>query len=272
MAPIDVPLIGVLRPWHWVFIIVGAPGLLWALVVLTLREPPRRGMVLSRKKAVPMTDVAKFMGRDWRTYTAIIGGMAVKSLMGVGSAQWVPTLFHREFGWSLSKIGLTQGTIVLIVGPLALIAGGKLSEWMHRRGIADADMRIVFYCSCAMVPVSVLLPLCGNPMIMLVLFAMTTIISSIGYGPGTAAFQLITPNQMRAQVSAIYMFCYNVVGLALGPLIIALFTDFMFKDPQDLKYSMALCAAMLGPLAFILIAQGLKPYARAYARSLTNFA
>ncbi len=113
-------------------------------------------------------------------------------------------------------------------------------------------MQIVFYVSCATIPISILMPLVGSPTVMLVLFAVNMVVGSIAYGPGTAAFQLITPNRMRAQVSAVYMFCYNVVGLAFGPLIIALFTDYLFKDPQDLKYSMALCTAALSPISLLI--------------------
>lgn len=266
--PTELPLVGIMRPWQWVFIIVGAPGLLWALMVMTLREPPRRGLARTARVSVPAMDVVRYMANDWRTYTAIIGGMAIKSLMGVGNAQWIPTLFYREYGWSLAKIGLTQGAIVMAIGPIGLVLGGKLSQWLHRRGMGDADMRIVFYASCATFPISIMLPLAGNPALALVLFGVNTLIGSLAYGPGTAAFQLITPNRMRAQVSAVYMFCYNVVGFAFGPLVVALFTDYLFHDPQDLKYSMALCTAILGPIAFLVTLQGLKPYARSYARSV----
>jgi len=269
--PIPLPLIGVLRAWQWVFIIVAAPGFLWALMVLTLREPPRRGRIATSRKAIPMIEVVRFMAGDWRTFLAIIGGMAIRSLMTVGNAQWVPALFHREFHWDLSRIGLTQGLVLLVLQPIGLVLGGKLSEWMHRRGSDDADMRIVFYSTCATIPLSILLPLAGDPITMLVLLGLNTIIGSLGYGPGTAAFQLITPNQMRAQVSAIYMFCYNVIGLAFGPLVIALFTDYLFNDPQDLKYSMVLCSVALSPLVLFLTWQGLKPYARSYARSVSEY-
>src|SRR5262245_8935338 len=71
---VDLPIVGVMRSWQWAFIIVGAPGLLWALVVLTTREPARRGLGESKPKAVPVMEVARFMLHDWRTYLATIGG------------------------------------------------------------------------------------------------------------------------------------------------------------------------------------------------------
>ncbi|CAL1691788.1 putative L-galactonate transporter [Brevundimonas subvibrioides] len=268
----ELPFIGQLRPWQWAFIIVGLPGLLWALVVMTLKEPMRRGLVVGvKQKSIPAIEVVRWLAADWRTYFAIIGGMCVKTLMSMGTSQWMPSLFRREFDWSLTHIGLAQGSVVLAVGPLGLILGGKLSEYLHRRGMIDADMKIVFYALMASIGLSATFPLVGNPYLMLALYGCNIFVASLGIGPGTAAFQVITPNRMRAQVSAIYMFAMNVVGFALGPLVVALFTDFLFNDPKDLKYSLSLCAVLLGPIALLVIAQGMKAYKRSYARAIAEF-
>lgn len=269
--PAAIPMVGELRPWQWAFIIVGFPGMLWSLMVLTLREPPRRGVVKGDRKAIPIASVARFLLADWRSYSAIIGGMTMKFLMSLGVSQWMPTLFRREFDWDLTRIGLIQGAVILALGPIGLVLGGKLSERWNRRGVADADLRIVLYTVLISLPLSVIFPLMSDPYVMLALYGAVIFVTSLGIGPATAAFQLITPNRMRAQVSALYMFSMNVIALALGPLIIALFTDYLFRDPQDLNYSLSLTAALLGPIAIALVWQGLQPYARSYARAARGF-
>lgn len=269
--PVGLPLVGELRPWQWAFIIVGAPGLLWALMVLTLREPPRRGLRQQDRGSIPMSQVARFLAADWRSYIAIIGGMGMKFLMSMGSSQWMPTLFRREFDWDLTRIGLVQGCVILAVGPVGLVLGGKLSERWNRLGVRDTDLRIVFYTILVALPLSIVFPLMSDPYVMLALYGLSIFVSSLGIGPATAAFQLITPNRMRAQVSALYMFSMNVFAFAMGPLIIALFTDYLFRDPQDLNYSLSLTAATLGPIAVLLVWQGLKPYAHSYARAARGF-
>jgi len=45
MAPITLPLVGALRPWQLVFLLVGLPGLVVALLMFTVREPRRRDRV-----------------------------------------------------------------------------------------------------------------------------------------------------------------------------------------------------------------------------------
>ena len=43
--PIEVPGIGVLRDWQLVFIVVGIPGLIVAALMMTVKEPIRRGLL-----------------------------------------------------------------------------------------------------------------------------------------------------------------------------------------------------------------------------------
>jgi hypothetical protein len=63
-----------------------------------------------------------------------------------------------------------------------------------------------------------------------------------------------------------------VIAFALSPLIVALFTDYLFRDESDLKYSMVLNTAIWGGLSLLVTWQGLGPYARSYERAVRSFA
>lgn len=268
---VHLPWGGVMRPWQWAFVVVGAPGLIWALVVLTTHEPARRGLSRGAQQSVPVRDVARYMIDDWRAYLAVIGGLSMKLLMILGIAQWMPTFYHRQFGWELSNVGLITGGIAMVLSPIALLLGGKISEIWMRQGKSDANLRIVFYGLLFSVPCFVTAPLLPNPWMVIACNSTAIFIAALGTGPAIAAFQLITPNQMRAQVSSVSQFCTNVIAFALGPLIVAVFTDYLFHDPQQLKYSISLCSAILGPIAILLTWQGLKPYARSFERAQREF-
>lgn len=262
----------VIRPWQWAFVLVGAPGILWALVVLTTREPPRRGMLPGQAaKKVPVRETAGWIRNDWRTYLATVGGMAVEAIMLAGPAAWGATFIHREYGWELSKIGLVQGTIILIISPLGLMAGAKMSEIWTKQGRHDANLRIVFYTLLATIPLHLAAPLMPSAWLYLALYSLAGFINALGFGPSIAAFQLTTPNRMRGQIGALVQFCNNVIAFAISPLIIALFTDYLFRNEADLKYSMVLNVAIMGTIAAIVVGQGMKPYARSYERALREF-
>jgi MFS family permease len=273
MPVVHVPGIGIIRPWQWTFIVVGAPGLLWTLVVLTSKEPPRRGLAPGQAaQKVPFSELGRWMLDDWRTYAAVIGGMCIKAMMLAVPTTWNATFLHRQFGWELSRIGIISGTITLIVSPVALMAGAKLSEYWTKQGRNDANLRIVFYGLILSAPAMAIAPLMPNPYLVLGVNAFVSFIGTLGFGPSIAAFQVITPNRMRAQVGGLTQFCNNVIAFALSPLIVALFTDYIFHDEGALRYSMVLNAGIMGAISLLIVWQGLKPYARSYERAVREFA
>ncbi|MEI9851536.1 MAG: MFS transporter [Sphingomonas sp.] len=262
LPPVPLPFGGVIRSWQWAFILVGLPGLLWGLVVLTTREPARRGVARGKRaQTVPVREVARWVIDDGRTYLAVIGGACMKVLLAAGPSTWGVTLLHREFGWALSKAGMISGAATLIVSPVAMIIGGKISEHWTRKGVPDANLRIVFLGLIFSVPFLVMAPILPNPYLVVACNAVAVFVGTLGFGPGVAAFQVITPGKMRAQVSSLAQFSTNVIAFALSPLIVALFTDYLFRDPSALKYSMALSAGLMGFLAILVTWQGLGPYA-----------
>ena len=74
---------------------------------------------------------------------------------------------------------------------------------------------------------------------------------------GSAAVALgvqeMMPNQMRGQASAVYLFVVNLVGLAFGPQILALLTDYVFADESKVHYSLVVVGALAHLGAGILL-------------------
>jgi MFS family permease len=262
---LHVPIIGSIRSWQLCFIIVGLPGLAVAALMTTVAEPRRRGViagqVLSRKVSpIPIGDVFKFLLQQRSVYGSIFAGLALRFLVNFGSSFWLPTFFTRTYHWTMADSGFAIGAIQLTAAPLGLLAGGMLAEWYGTRGYADANMRVNLISTLLMVPAAALFPLMPSAWISLVIFGLYTFLSSLGPGPANAALQTITPNQMRAQVASIYLVIFNLVGGGLGPLLVAFLTDRVFGSGASLRYSLALTAAVLGPLACIIFAYGLAPY------------
>src|SRR5262245_35059745 len=70
-GPVVLPLVGQVRPWQLVFIAVSIPGFFLALVMATVHEPRRRGLIAGsgslvdgKPKAVPIPEVLRFVGDD----------------------------------------------------------------------------------------------------------------------------------------------------------------------------------------------------------------
>lgn len=267
---VTLPVVGTLRSWQLALITVGLPGLIIAGLVFTVREPKRRGQVHRRAdgrvQSLPVRQVVGFLRENVKVYAPMMFGMALKAILAFGSAIWIPTLFVRKHGWTITEIGLTQGTILMICAPIGLMLGSRLAELLTKAGRDDAFVRVVVIAGLCALPTSVAYPLIPDPTVALAVYAVTITILFMAPGPQNAALQVITPNQMRGQVTALWLFLFNFVGYGFGPTFIALITDYVFRDEARLGESLALASAVLGIIAISAIWYGMKPYGQMLRR------
>lgn len=272
---ITVPIVGEIHPWQLTFIIVGLPGLLVAALLRTVQEPKRRGLMAQqsgatagqRPESLPVKDIVRYFFADRKTYLPMYIGMGMRSMILFGSAVWLPTFFIRTFGWSIGQVGLAVGTVLLTISPLGLIAGGYLAEWFAKKGYNDANMRVNLISTVIVLPTSILYPLMPSPYLALGLYAVNSFIASMSSGPVNAALQTITPNQMRAQLTSVFILIFNLVGLGIGPIVVASLTDYVFASEQLLRYSISANAGVLGLIASLVFWYGLRPYGESVARA-----
>ena len=103
--------------------------------------------------------------------------------------------------------------------------------------------------------------------IALAVYALYTFLAYLSPGPQNAALQLITPNQMRAQITALFILIFNLVGFGIGPTFIAVFTDYVLGAPDQLRHSISIAGITLAPLAALVTWFGLGPYVQSLKRA-----
>jgi MFS family permease len=94
----------------------------------------------------------------------------------------------------------------------------------------------------------------------LALLAPAIFLSNTPYACAGTSIQLIVPNRARAQVTALYITLITLVGLGVGPTVVGLMTDYVFKNPADLRYSLAIVVALPAPIMFCLLSLAWRPY------------
>ncbi|MEM7610410.1 MAG: MFS transporter [Pseudomonadota bacterium] len=264
MESIAVPLLGEVAPWQFTFIAVGLPGILLSLLLLTVPEPKRRGRLADgetvQRTAPPWPVVIAYMREHWRIYFAFLVGMPFVIVLLYGLQAWVPTFLVRVYDWSIPQAGRVYGTIALLAGSAGVLSGPFVARWLSARGYTDYPLRIpavaVTLAGLCAVPAS----LQSNPTIALVLIAGASFFVTVPMSLVTAALQTVTPNEMRGVVAGMFVVMGNVIGLALGPTVVALLTDRVFADPLAVGKSLSLLFAIIAPLAVLLLVSGMRPF------------
>jgi len=263
----SVLLLGSLKPWQSTFVVVGLPGFLISVLMLWIKEPPRRNAIQlegsEKAHALSIREVAAFLIQRKRAYLGVILGVSGMSIVGYGMLSWYPEFLQRSYGLSKTDAGKTFGFIFLIAGTLGTYAGTVFSDLLKKMGYSDANVRVVMFVAFAAFIPAVLGPLSDNPTVALSLVSITIFFHYAHLGPVLASLQIITPNQMRGQVGALMIFMSNIMGLALGGSLVAFFTDFVFADDLALNKSIAIICGVFYPLAAVAIYSGLSAYRNA---------
>jgi MFS family permease len=274
---LTLPVIGTIRSWQVIFLVTAIPDFLLAILMLTtVLEPPRRGRRAAvaaaaaaksaPPKAVPVKEVFRFLWNGRAAFGPMFAGLLVNSL-AMGAVTWTAMFYLRTYGWSPARYGFIQGIASLVISPLGLLAGGYLAEWYARKGRDDANLRVVALVATVHLPLSIAYPLMPSPYIALTMGAINGFILSMGAGPQNAALQVLVPNQMRGQVTALFLFLFTLVGGGISPTLVAVLTNYVFHDESMLRYSIFVINVTLGPLAAFIFWRGVKPYGEAFARA-----
>jgi MFS family permease len=258
---VDLPFVGRIESWHLVFLVVGLPGLLIALWITTLFEPPRKAAIrpTNETSRSSLRCLWEFFSGYPRMAIALFLGSAAFAIMNYMDA-WYPELFIRSWGWDVQSTGLVNGMASLTAGPVGMLTAGYVSGRMIRNGQTDACLRLTVYVVTASVVPATLMPLMPNAVLMAAFLWPIKFLGGFVPVLAPSAIQQICPPSIRAQVGAIYIMATGIIGITLGPLLPALLTDHLFHDEHMLRYSLSLAACVVVPLALILLAQGLPQY------------
>src|SRR5690606_27462196 len=116
-------------------------------------------------------------------------------------------------------------------------------------------------------PFTVITPLVSSPAVAVACLAVTSFVLAMPQGLPAAALQVIAPNALRAQLTALYFLIGNMVALGLGPTVYALVTDYVFAGPAKLRYSISVVSAVVMPLGALFGYLALKPYRTSVSRA-----
>jgi MFS family permease len=255
------PIIGTIRPWQSVFIFVGAPGLVVALLFATVREPARD----EAQPIVTWRALGAYLSRHRRTFLTHSLGFAVSGTVNYGIAAWLATWLIRAWSWTPAHAGEVQGILTMTIGVVGTLAGGVVADRMSRRGVADGPLRVGMIGAAGMLVFATAYPFAPTAALAVAALAVVNFFAAFPWGAASAAAAEMVPREMRAQGAALYFLVLNLLSGALGPTAVALVTDHVFGAPSAVGYSLAIVNAVGMAIALVLMQLGRPAYAATVA-------
>lgn len=256
--------------WQWVLIIVGLPGLIAAALFLTVREPKRRTPPGAQKlvpddaptwrKVVAFTgfDAVRAINMRGAVFYPLFAALALSAVESQGLPAWRVSFMARTYGWSEAQTGAVLGSMLLVSMLIGIMLGGIFVSWMSKR-YKDANIRataIIYVCTTV---VTIAMPLMPTGELALGCMALAAMFGLAGAPAQNAAIQRIAPNEMRGQVTALYLFMFTFFG-ALGSWVIGTVSTYVIGNEQELWKAMLLTACVFLPTATFFMWRAIRPY------------
>ena len=253
----------VARPWQMVFVAVGLPGLLVALLLLSVREPARR---VTGPRTLPLRGVMLYVRDHARAFVLLAGGFTLSAAVNWGIAAFLATFLIQSHGWTAARAGLVQGALTVVFGTLGVLAGGRVSDWLVSRGRVDGPLLVGMIGAAGMLVSATAYPFVQSDSAVIAWLVVVNVFAAFPWGAVNSAAAEIVPPAMRAQGIALFYLAVNLVSQMLGPWAVAVITDRVFQSDAALGTSLAIVSAAGMTGAIVLIGLARPAYREALLR------
>lgn len=263
---VELPLVGVLSPWRLALLMIGLPGVLFAMLMFTFREPARRGR---KATAAAANGLVPYLKANWKLYGSLLIGFSFAGMAAGGLIAWAPTYMTRHFGWTAQHYGPIMGGVSLIAA-WSIMAKGVAIDWLYARGVQDAHVRFYTWLLALAAPLTVAAFVVQNPYAFIILYGAVNVVAVSFMLYVSATLQILAPSEFRGRITAIFMFMITVVAGGAAPTIIASLTDFVFRDKMALGLSLGLVSVIGLSLAWVMLRYALIPLKAPLAEAMAE--
>lgn len=261
---VTLPMIGEIKTWQLTFMIVGLPGVLLALLmILTVREPERKGLKMDANGVAVKASFKNSIGfikTHKKTFFCHFIGFSFYTMMLYSLLGWAPAYYMRHFGLDASQTGYILRSIILVANTSGALFCGWLIDFFSKRGYSDAAIRAgAIGCAALIIP-SVLFTQVDNMQLSFALIFVAMFFSTFPIPASAAATQMLTPNQLRSQVSAKFLLISNLIALGVGTTAVALITDRYYENTLMVGNSISIVNAVAGVIGVFLLYKGCQYY------------
>ena len=214
--------------WRAAFFICGGPGLLFAILAYTMREPLRgateRGPSLRATTDASLKTFFELLRIP--TLRSTIIAQTLLFFVLASNAFWLPTVLQRRFELTATTAGLMAGAVIVVGGLIGTLAGGWIAD---RRAAstprAHLEVGIAgFLVGAVLVALAIISP---TMTIFIPLFLLAVIALYLYSGPFTALSQNVVSPGLRASAVTALLFIAHVFGDSHAPFDVGLISDWL---------------------------------------------
>jgi predicted MFS family arabinose efflux permease len=240
-------VVGYLGPaigWRNCFYLLGAIGLVFAIVMALMKETPRRHLHTAGEAAPRQSfaDILRTLVTALRNSPALLmtisGGVAFHFILG--AATFDQLWYVEERGFDRAEIAQITGWIGIVGGMAGNLFGGIGGDWFLKRTGMGRPM-FLFWILVILAPINIAYRLVDPDTVWFWLGIFIGFFQlGCFYGPTFSTVQELVPPQIRATVVALYILLLNMAGVAIGVSTAGVYIDWLIEDGSANPYTTTL--------------------------------
>jgi hypothetical protein len=234
-----------------VFIMVGAPGLLVAGLLLLVRDPRKVGT--ATRGAAANRALRDFFIGHWRFASIYTMATALLVMLLNAHIAWIPASLMRAHGLSPAAMGALFGPVYLCAGAAGTILSGQIVGRAAGDDMVARALTVMRAAAILLIPAAIAAPLVGPLWAKLALAGGAVFFTSAILSMASLPFQFAAPLSVRAQAIALQGLIASLVGTGLGPLIVGALSDGFAFAARPLSLALAVLGAAITPLILLLL-------------------
>lgn len=235
--------------WRLTFIVAGSPGILVALLLMSVNEPARQQAAAVAAQASLLT----ILRERWRFLVPVYVAFVANMIASFGTSAWIPTMLMRDYSMPMAQVGYILGSLLLGMGIVSPVLGGWASDLAARLDPVAGRLRLVAALFLVVFALSAALFWAPGLTATLACLAVNTLAASCLAASALVVLQESAEAHIRGQVVAIYLVLTNVIGMGLGPLFVAVLTDRVFANEAMVRASVSATLALVGMVGFAMV-------------------
>ncbi|HTT01795.1 MAG TPA: MFS transporter [Steroidobacteraceae bacterium] len=239
--------------WRAAFFVAGVPGMLLAVAVLALPDPPRGLQERQARAGESPVNAPQARGTlaiyrgllSHAPYVLTVLGYAAYTFALGGLAFWMPTFLERARGVAPAQATSAFGAIVVVTGLVGTFAGGWLGDYWLRFS-REAYLWMSGLVTLLAVPVAVVALAARAPSLYYPAIVTAELLLFMSTGPiNSAIVNLVAPAE-RASAIALSVFAIHLLGDVISPPIIGALSDLgsLQQAVMIVPAAAALCALL----------------------------
>jgi MFS family permease len=216
--------IGAHHGWRPAFYVAGIPGLVCAVILLLLRDPPRGRFDAPQTEREPSLRQFVRTLRQRPSFFINVAAQTIYTFTMGGLGAWMPTYFVRERHLGVDQAGTLFGGLLLAAGFVGTIVGGQLGDRLARRH-RGAHFTFSGITLLLALPFSALAVLSPSPVVYWPAMGATLFFLFLNNGPLNAAMVNVLPGSARARGVGLHTTTIHLLGDAFSPFLIGAASD-----------------------------------------------